>query len=66
MIANICPQCNNTGIITPIDEISLETLHTFKNQECVMECDYCDTAPDFDLYEKYIDNAICGEFKENL
>ena len=58
---HICCQCNNTGIITPISGVDLETLYAIKNEEYVMECDYCNIAPDFDLYEKYIDNAILYE-----
>ncbi len=49
-----CTYCADTGIIIPLNSISLETLIKIQNEKYMMECDYCETIPNLKLYNKYI------------
>ncbi len=57
-----CKQCMNTGIIVPvIGEDSSEKLKDWEGwetEECIMECDYCETVPNAKLYRKYMKEFV--------
>lgn len=59
-----CKECADTGIIVPMDGLSLRVLRSCAKDDFFMECDFCETIPDFKLHEKYINGRIAEKLKE--